>query len=327
VKASFIIPLYNGLPLTQAMLDSLRATVPAGLAHEIILVDDGSSDGTREWLKTPAISGRVLLNERNLGFAATCNRGAAVAAGEFLFFLNNDLVMLPGWLEPMLAAFGRFPRAGLVGNVQRNFATGAVDHAGVFFDHKGKPTHLTRRGWAAWRETVAVTGACFGIRRATWQKLGGFDEAYVNGGEDVDLALRAIEAGFTNHVALRSVVRHHVSASAGRKLRDEHNTARLHQRWREFILPRIVRRCSLACLQASWEEPRNYPDRSLVLAALMHFAGLIPVPSAGLVAAARASLELERNRWAHLLEGAPLRPVREIAWQFFPAIPEDPPVV
>ena len=327
MKVSFIIPLFNGLPLTQAMLDSLRATVPAGLVHEIILVDDGSSDGTREWLKTPAAPGRVLLNERNLGFAASCNRGAAVAAGEFLFFLNNDLVMLPGWLEPMLAAFGRFPRAGLVGNVQRNFATGAVDHAGVFFDHKGKPTHLTRRGWAAWRETVAVTGACFGIRRATWQKLGGFDEAYVNGGEDVDLALRAIEGGFTNHVALRSVVRHHVSASAGRKLRDEHNTARLHHRWRDFILPRIVRRCSFACLLASWEEPRDYPDRSLVLAALMHFAGLIPVPSAGLVAAAQASLELERNRWAHLLEGTPLRPPREIAWQLFPMIPEDPPVI
>ncbi len=326
MKVSFIIPLFNGLPLTQAMLESLRATISADVAHEIILVDDGSSDGTREWLKSVGSFARVLLNDRNLGFAATCNRGASAATGGFLFFLNNDLVMLPGWLEPMLAAFDRFPSAGLVGNVQRNFATGAVDHAGVFFDHKGKPTHLTRRGWTAWREAVAVTGACFGIRRATWEKLGGFDEGYVNGGEDVDLSLRAIETGLTNYVALRSVVRHHVSASVGRKLRDEHNTARLHQRWRDFILLRIVRRCSLACLQASWDEPRNYPDRSLVVAALMHCAGLIP-GTAKLTVAARASLELEHHRWTHLLDGAPLRPAREIAWQFFPIIPEDPPVL
>jgi len=76
VTVSFIIPLYNCLPLTQAMLTSLQATRPSGLAHEIIFVDDGSTDGTRAWLET--LEGRepfrVLLNERNLGYAAANNR-------------------------------------------------------------------------------------------------------------------------------------------------------------------------------------------------------------------------------------------------------------
>ncbi|MES1168988.1 MAG: glycosyltransferase, partial [Oleiharenicola lentus] len=110
MKISFLVPLYNNLPLTQAMLASLQATLPAGLEHEIIFVDDGSTDGTREWLQTvgPALAAgpglpasgshtiRAVLNEKNLGFAGACNRGAAVAHGEFLFFLNNDLILLPG---------------------------------------------------------------------------------------------------------------------------------------------------------------------------------------------------------------------------------------
>ena len=67
MKVSFIIPLYNCLPLTQAMLASLQATLPAGLAHEIILVDDGSTDGTREWLAGLSQPGVSLSNPTSLG--------------------------------------------------------------------------------------------------------------------------------------------------------------------------------------------------------------------------------------------------------------------
>lgn len=334
MKASFIIPLYNGLPLTQAMLGSLRDTLPAGLAHEIILVDDGSTDGSREWLagldqprvssSNPAVASpcRVLLNERNRGFAATCNRGAAAATGEFLFFLNNDLVLLPGWLEPLLEAFARFPAAGLVGNVQLQHATGAVDHAGIGFDPKGKPAHLTHRGRSSWRRCTAVTGACFALRRELWTQLGGFDEGYVNGGEDVDLAFRALDAGRTNLVALRSIVRHHVSASLGRKLRDEQNTRRLFRRWRRQIAARITRQCARDCLLASWEEPRDYPDPSLARHAALHWLGVLPQATRRLEQAALARLDYEEQRWAHLLDGAPLRPEHEASWQFFPLTPE-----
>jgi GT2 family glycosyltransferase len=248
MQVSFIIPLYNCLPLTQAMLASLRATLPAGLKHEIIFVDDGSTDGTRAWLASLASPCRAILNEKNLGFAGACNRGAATASGEFLFFLNNDLVLLPHWLEPMLAAFRRFHDTGLIGNVQLNAATGEVDHAGITFSLQGKPTHLsalpiTTRwlGWPAHRAVPASTGACCALRRSLWSQLGGFDEGFINGGEDIDLCLRAGEAGWRNYIALRSVVRHHISSSIGRKLRDEPNTRRLHQRWREVIVPLIMR--------------------------------------------------------------------------------------
>ena len=101
MEASFIIPLYNCRAHSRECLRTLQDTLPPGLAHEILLVDDGSTDGTRTWLATLPSPVRVLLNERNLGFAGTCNRGAAAARGRLLFFLHNDLVLLPGWFEPM----------------------------------------------------------------------------------------------------------------------------------------------------------------------------------------------------------------------------------
>mgnify|MGYP001549094266 CR=1 FL=1 len=326
MKISFIVPLYNCLPLTQAMLASLQATLPAGLAHEIIFVDDGSTDGTRGWLAPLPAPCRALLNEKNLGFAGACNRGAAVARGEFLFFLNNDLVLLPGWLEPMLAVVSAYADAGLVGNVQLNHATGAVDHTGLTFNAKGKPEHLTARGWSALRPVVAVTGACFAIRTATWRQLGGFDEGYVNGCEDVDLGLRARQAGLANYVVRRSVVRHHISASIGRKLRDEQNTARLVQRWRPVILTLIPPACARACVAAAWENPRDYVHSRLVREALLYAAGLLPQPTRLIRAAAAASLDLEAARWAHLLDGAPARPPREVAGILFPTYQDGAPV-
>src|SRR5437764_725708 len=117
------------------MVGSLRATLPAAMTHEIILVDDGSTDGTREWLATLGDPFRVVLNDRNRGYAVANNRGAAIARGDFLALLNNDLILLPRWLEPMLAAHATLGlRAGVIGNVQLDAGTGIVDHAGIIIN-------------------------------------------------------------------------------------------------------------------------------------------------------------------------------------------------
>src|SRR6478736_2266543 len=327
MKASFIVPVYNCLALTQAMLASLRPTVPPGLEYEVIFVDDGSTDGTRDWMRTLPPPCHAILNEKNLGFGGACNRGAAAARGEFIFFLNNDLVLLPGWFEPMLAVFAERADAGLVGNVQLNATTGAVDHTGLAFNAKGKPEHLTRRGLSgAWREVVAVTGACFAIRAATWRELGGFDEGFVNGCEDVDLGLRAAESGRRNYVARLSVVRHHVSATPGRKLRDEQNTARLMARWRFRIIELIPRACARACVAAAWENPNAYLRSPLVYESLLYAAHLLPRPTGRLRAAAAQALDLESARWAHLLQQAPPPVAHVIAPAWFPVLPDESPV-
>jgi hypothetical protein len=213
----------------------------------------------------------------------------------------------------MLAAFTRFPDIGLVGNVQLNAATGAVDHTGIYFDHKGKPAHdhalpWTSRwlGWPAYRPVDALTGACFGLRRTSWQQLGGFDEGFRNGCEDIDFALRARAAGLRQYVALHSVVRHHISASAGRKLRDEQNTFRLVQRWHDQI-------ARLAARDWSRQQVIAHADRSglfdyAMLQAALAYLVILPVPPTPVRAGVAAAMAHESQRWRELLEGAPTVP-------------------
>ena len=313
MQVSFLIPLYNCLAHTQAMLASLRSTLPPGLTHEIIFIDDGSTDGTRAWLASladdPVI--RVVLHEKNAGFAVANNSGAAQARGEFLALLNNDLIMTPRWLEPILAAHRAYgPRAGLVGNVQLNAATGAVDHAGIMINLKGKPEHISslpcHSKWPLlrprYRRVVAVTGACVVLRRSLWEKLGGFDPAYVNGCEDVDLGLRVHAAGHVNLVALRSIVRHHISASPGRKLRDEANTRRLVQRWSDPLARHAARLWCRDHLATYLRDPRNYPDAGLARQAFFYALHLRCTPPSGALAGMAKNADAELARWRNLLD-------------------------
>jgi GT2 family glycosyltransferase len=304
-RLSVVTPLFNCLALTQAMVESLRSTIPEGLSHEIILVDDGSTDGTRAWLATLGPPFRVVLNEKNLGYGAANNRGAAIAGGDILALLNNDLVLPPGWIEPLLEAHRSLgPRAGVAGNVQIAVRTGEVDHAGIVFNHKGKPEHdrsppsALSRLLAPVRRVPAVTGACALVSRRLWTELGGFDEAYVNGCEDVDLCLRAAAAGKVNAVALRSVVRHHVSASPGRKERDERNTQRLVLRWRSTLVRLGARAWCREHLASHWAEPRDFPDERLARQAILHVLGLTKRPPAGAIAGVQSAIEQELWRWS-----------------------------
>ena len=313
MQVSFIIPLFNNLALTRACVASLQATLPAGLTHEIILVDDGSTDDTRSWLATLGPPFRVVLNDRNLGYAAANNRAIAIARGDVLALLNNDLVFLPRWLEPMLGAHRSLAdRAGLIGNIQLDAGTGAIDHTGIIINQQGKPVHdralpaRRSRLFSSVRPVPALTGACVLVKRALWQQLGGFDEGYVNGGEDVDLCFRARAVGRTNAVALRSVVRHHISASVGRKLHDEENSYRLARRWQQELVtdPGALREWCLECSEKILREPR-YQDRGLALRSFLYLQGLSRTPPPEALAALTAALAREFARWEKIFPSVP----------------------
>jgi len=236
---SLVVPLHNHVALSQAMLASLEATLPEQLTCEILLVDDASRDETPTWLAS--LQGRagirVFTNSANAGFAATCNRGAREARGEFLGFLNNDLVMEPGWLEPMLSLLRDEKReVGIVGNLQYRADDGRLDHAGIHLTPRAKLEHLRQEKPSEDRRVLAVTAACCLVRRDDFLSLGGFDEAYRNGGEDVDLCLGLAAKGRECWVAARSQVRHHVSATRGpSSLNNETNSRRLFLKWKSTL--------------------------------------------------------------------------------------------
>jgi len=309
-KVSFITPLFNCLPLTQAMLASLQSTLPPGLDHEIILVDDGSTDGTRAWLATLRPPIRVVLHERNLGYAAANNRGAALATGDILALLNNDLVLTPGWLPPMLAALHRpGERAGVVGNVQRAIATRAIDHAGMCVDLQGRPEHIRElppplsRVLAPVRQVPFVTGACMLVRTAVWRELGGFDEGFVNGCEEVDFCLRARAAGRVNVVALRSVIGHHVSASPGRNARNLQNIRRLTLRWRDELARLGARRWCGEFLRREWLASGPAAGFARAAAALGYALHLRTDPPAFALDGMHAAIAAEMAHQDRLLTG------------------------
>ena len=309
MQVSFVIPLYNQLALTQACLASLRATLPRGLTHEIILVDDGSTDGTRAWLATLRDANvRVVLNEKNLGYAAANNRGAALARGDSLVLLNNDLVLTRDWLDAMLSVQHCLgPKAGVIGNVQLNLGTGEVDHVGIFIDSKAKPEHDRHRPLFRLnflppvRRVPAVTGACALLDRALWNQLGGFDEAFVNGGEDVDLCFRARAAGRVNAVALRSVIGHHVSASRGRQLRDERNSRRLATKWRRELESLAWHQWSWHYLAREWHGPRDPAGCATAFAVLLFALRFRRQPPPIVVGGMHAAMDREFARWQSLL--------------------------
>lgn len=241
MQISLVTPLFNRLDLTRACLESARRTL-ADWDYEWIFIDDGSTDGTREFLRALSVEDarvRVVLNDARRGYAANNNHGARIARAPLLCLLNNDTGLRPGWLEPMTRLARRLPDVACVGNVQREPVSGLVDHAGIYFDDDGEVRHAAKDLPAPPREDYlewpAVTAACCVVRRQVFLDLDGFDEAFHNGGEDIDFCLRARTRGFRHFVANRSVIYHHISASPGRKQSEDENRRLFRERWFAYL--------------------------------------------------------------------------------------------
>ncbi|PZR61507.1 MAG: hypothetical protein DLM71_08580, partial [Chloroflexi bacterium] len=110
---SIVIPAYNKAYYTYQTVESLVAT-KAEVPLELVIVDNASADETRVLL-AQFENGRYYVNEHNLGFGGACNIGAEMARGEFICFLNSDVVLTPGWLEALLRTIQSDPHCGAVG--------------------------------------------------------------------------------------------------------------------------------------------------------------------------------------------------------------------
>jgi GT2 family glycosyltransferase len=248
---SIVIPVFNRAELTRACLDALRDTVDFS-AHELIVVDNASTDDTAALLAGHPLAPRTIRNDRNLGFAGACNQGAEAARGELLVFLNNDTIPEPGWLAPLIEIARREPGVAAVGCRLLYPDSRLIQHAGVAFDLPGPiPYHMWRGFPADWppanvpRDLDVVTAACVLMRRDVFRSLDGFDESYRNGYEDVDLCLRMREKGHRVAYCPTSVVLHHEGMSEGRMAHDGPNAELYLQRWADRLRDRTTPRREL----------------------------------------------------------------------------------
>jgi GT2 family glycosyltransferase len=296
---SFIVPLFNHLEQTKAMYESLLMTLPSKLNYEVVFIDDFSLDGTREWLATidsPKVS--YILNDENNGYAKTNNTAVRLSKGELLFFLNNDLVFKDNWIEPMFELIENpYLRAGIVGNVQFRVDNNQIDHAGVVVTGKGKIEHKKSMSEHSklYESVFAVTGACFLIKKNNFLDVGGFDESFINGGEDIDLCLSIKKLGMKVYVCTNSQVYHHVSISRDlTSIQNEKNSRLLFSKWRKEIKSELAKNWYALLEKKCSLEP--YLDGELLTDSSSSVTNTSIVISENILAA-------EECRWQRIIDG------------------------
>ena len=234
---SIICPTFNKLEFLKPMMESVAKNTD--WPYELIIVDNGSTDGTKEYVlnNNLKMDGQYLRNETNKGFAIANNQGAKLAKGNFLLFLNNDTIVTKGWLSAMINVFSEEKAVGIVGAKLLFPGSGLLQHCGLIKLSNGMPDHLYFKKRADYppaneRKAVwGVTGACFLIPKTLFDELGGFDEQYINGFEDVDLCLRVREKGLNIYYEPKAVIYHYESRTQGRYDFDSRNFSLFASKW------------------------------------------------------------------------------------------------
>ncbi|WP_246794567.1 glycosyltransferase [Burkholderia perseverans] len=215
---SAIVLTYNNLDLTKNCLESLER-YSDGVALEIVIVDNASSDGSPAFLSAWASSRKhvkLILNDDNRGFAGGNNQGLAAATGDYLVILNNDTVVTRGWARRLVNHLRQNPGLGIIGPVTNNIGnearveTSYQDLAAMQVEAQA----LTDQYLGEWFELNTVAFFCAMLPRSTYERCGPISEDYgVGFFEDDDYCRRIQAAGLGIGCAEDVFVHHHLSAS------------------------------------------------------------------------------------------------------------------
>lgn len=222
MSVTAVVLTLDGRELLERMLPTLVAQDVPDL--RIVVLDDGSADGTPEWLRAEWPQVEVVVNEANLGIARSFNRAVELARGsDHLALLNNDLELAPDYLSKLVAALEAHPEAGSANGKMRNAGDPSLlDGAG---DQLMWSSITTRRGWGepdrgqydAADEVFSVCGGAALYRMAAFDDVGGFDEDFFAYLEDLDWGFRAQLRGWTARYVPDAEVLHVGGATTSRK--------------------------------------------------------------------------------------------------------------
>jgi GT2 family glycosyltransferase len=253
-KVSIVIVNLNRAALTLDCVKSVVAHTERDL-YEIIVVDNGSEATETEQLARAPHQFKLVRLDRNMFFGEASNIGTEQGSGDYVLFLNNDVKVTAGWLDPMLAVLDTEYRAGAVGP-KIVYPNGDLQEAGCVVRPDGWGVQIGKSGMplpASFVDTTRIvdycSGACLLMRRTVFLDLGGFDPifdpAYF---EDVDLAIRLRSIGLFTYYCSEATVHHEESVTSSRiwsaEQRNDHirvNHDRLVQRWGHYLEGRINR--------------------------------------------------------------------------------------
>ena len=241
---TIVVPVFNQIDVTMRCLKSILLC-DTHIAIQIVIVDDSSTDSDRFNLNLPGID--VIRNGVNLGFVHSCNRGASIASGRLIWFLNNDTVLKSGSLSSLVSRIESDPSISIVGS-KLIYPDGRLQEAGGIIWSDGSAWNYGRNGNADdpiynyARDVDYVSGASLMVRSEVFREIGGFDERFAPGYyEDVDLCFAVRELAGRVTYEPKSVVVHYEGAtsgtdvSAGMKRFQEINKPKLQAKWASVL--------------------------------------------------------------------------------------------
>src|SRR5258706_2068852 len=227
---SVVIPTFNTASMTLRCCRAVLASMP--LSTEVIVADDGSTDGTAELLGREAPGVTVVRLESNSGFAPAANRGASATDGRIIVLLNSDAVVEEGALKAIVAAFDADPTLGVVGARLVNedgtaqwsggrtptlpWMIGVVSGAGWFarfFRRRHRQDDPMWHRHSCLCDVDWVSGAAMAVRREVWDAAGPFNERFRFYCQDIELCVRARKAGWRVAVVENARVVHAIGGT------------------------------------------------------------------------------------------------------------------
>ncbi len=219
MKVSVVVPNWNGMKFIGMCLDSLAKS--RFEEFEVLVIDNGSSDGSRELVERDYPWVRLIKLPDNLGFAKACNEGIVASNGKYITLLNNDIEVEPDWIQELYDGMERHPECGMgtskmmfLGERDVFYNTGDLFHVWSAGGGRGQG----EKDAGQYNDEEYVFGACAGAgiyRKELFEQVGLFDEDYFIFAEDVDLNMRSQLVGWKAVYLPRAKVYHIGTATVG----------------------------------------------------------------------------------------------------------------